>query len=59
LVEFTTPEENFWHRRSSPDGAAHDLSRTDRMYQFNQHWQDREGLKSFQQHLVTILNGIS
>lgn len=42
-----------------PDGAAHDLSRTDRMYQFNQHWQDREGLKSFQQHLVAILNGIS
>jgi hypothetical protein len=42
-----------------PDGDAHDLSRTDRMHQFNQYWQDREGLKGFQQHLVTILNGIS
>jgi hypothetical protein len=42
-----------------PDGAAHDLSRTDRMYQFNQHWKDLEGLQGFQRHLGKILTQIS
>jgi hypothetical protein len=42
-----------------PDGAVHDLSRTDRMYQFNQHWKDLEGLQGFQQHLGKILTQIS
>jgi len=42
-----------------PDGAVHDLSRADRMYQFNQYWRDLEGLQGFQQHLDKILTHIS
>jgi hypothetical protein len=42
-----------------PDGAVHDLSRADRMYQFNQHWRDLGGLQGFQQHLGNILAQIS
>jgi hypothetical protein len=42
-----------------PDGAAHDLSRADRMYQLNQNWQDLGGLQGFQQHLGNILAQIS
>ena len=41
-----------------PDGSVHDLSRTDRMYQFNQHWQDLGGLQAFQQHLGETLTKI-
>lgn len=37
------------------DGAVHDLSRTDRMYQFNHHWKDLEGLQGFQKHLDKML----
>jgi hypothetical protein len=42
-----------------PDGSAHDLSRTDRMYQFNQHGKNLEGLQGFQRHLGNILTQIS
>lgn len=42
-----------------PDGIAHDLSRADRMYQFNQYWKDLGGLQGFQQHLSKILIQIS
>lgn len=41
------------------DGDAHDLSRTDRMDKFNQHWQNLGGLQGFQQHLGEILSQIS
>lgn len=32
---------------------------SDRMHQFNQHWQDLGGLQGFQQHLGKILDQIS
>jgi hypothetical protein len=42
-----------------PDGSVHDLSRTDRMYQFNQYWKDLGGLQGFQEHLSKLLTKIS
>lgn len=42
-----------------PDGSVHDLSREDRMYQFNQHWKNLEGLQGFQEHLNKILTQIT
>ncbi len=41
-----------------PDGSVHDLSRTDRMYQFNQYWKDLGGLQGFQEHLSKLLTKI-
>jgi hypothetical protein len=42
-----------------PDGLVHDLSRDDRMPQFNQYWKDKEGLPGFQRRLDEILTQIS
>jgi len=51
-------KEIFGIENLPPDGCAHSLEQPDKMYQFNQYWQDRGGLKGFQQNLAQVLSRI-
>ena len=57
---YTLPHQKqiFGIENLPPDGSAHSLDQPDKMFQFNQYWKDRGGLKGFQQNLGQVLNGI-